>query len=220
MRRIWAIAVVLAFAGIFLSSCCTTNTCTKKKAVPGYVQNSGRQGIEVAPTPKGSEAQVVEAPKGKTPYQLSQEELERQRLEAERRRLEAQRAKEAEAMAQEEQQRRLLDMVHKDIHFEFDSYTLSEEAKEILGAVAEYLHQHPNLTIRIEGNCDERGSTRYNLALGEKRANAAKEYLGYLGIDASRIDTVSYGEEKPLCTEHTEECWAKNRRDHIVVIGE
>jgi len=220
MRRMWAMALVVAVAGIFLSSCCTTETC-KKKEIPGYVKaGEKKQGIKVAPAPQKSEAQVVEAPTGKTPYQLSQEELERQRLEAEKRRLEAQRAKEAEAKAEEEQKARLMELIHKDIHFEFDSYTLSEEAKEILGAVAEYLHQHPNLSIRIEGNCDERGSTRYNLALGEKRANAAKEYLGYLGIDPARIDTVSYGEEKPLCTEHTEACWAKNRRDHIVVLGE
>ena len=219
MKRV-AMAAVLALAGLFMVSCeCTTGTCPAKKQIPGYVKAGEKQGMQVAPKPQKSEAKVVEAPTtGKTPYQLSQEELERQRMEAERRRLEAQKAKEAEAKAEELQ--RLMELVHKDIHFAFDSYTLSEEAKEILGAVAEYLHQHPNLSIRIEGNCDERGSTRYNLALGEKRANAAKEYLGYLGIDPSRIDTVSYGEEKPLCTEHTEECWAKNRRDHIVIIGE
>ncbi len=219
MRRVLLTAVVVVLAGMFMVSCeCTTGTCPAKKNVPGYVKEGQRaQGLKVSPGPQ-SEAQVVETPKGKTPYQLSQEELERQRMEAERRRLEAQRAKEAEARAQEEQ--RVMELIRKDIHFEFDSYTLNEEAKEILGAVAEYLHQNPNLSIRIEGNCDERGSTRYNLALGEKRANAAKEYLGYLGIDSSRVNTVSYGEEKPLCTEHTEECWARNRRDHIVVIGE
>ena len=69
----------------------------------------------------------------------------------------------------------------------------------------------------IEGNCDERGAKEYNLALGDKRASAAKQYLSAAGIPAARIDTISYGKEKPLCTESTEECWTKNRRDHFVL---
>ncbi len=106
----------------------------------------------------------------------------------------------------------------EDIHFAFDSYALSPAAKSILEAWANYLKDNPGDKLRIEGNCDERGSTQYNLALGEKRANAAKAYLVRRGIDAARISTISYGEERPLCTEHNETCWAQNRRDHLEVL--
>jgi len=103
----------------------------------------------------------------------------------------------------------------KDIHFAFDSYELTPAAKSILEAWVEYLKEHPSERLRIEGHCDERGSTQYNMALGEKRANAAKAYLVSRGIEAERISTISYGEERPLCTEHNETCWAQNRRDHL-----
>lgn len=106
----------------------------------------------------------------------------------------------------------------KDIHFAFDSYELTPAAKSILEAWVEYLQDHPCEKLLIEGHCDERGSTQYNMALGEKRANAAKAYLVSRGIDAERISTVSYGEERPLCTEHNEACWAQNRRDHLEAI--
>jgi peptidoglycan-associated lipoprotein len=73
------------------------------------------------------------------------------------------------------------------------------------------------MQILIEGHCDERGTNEYNLALGERRANAAKDYLASLGVDAARVKTVSYGKERPVCTEATESCWAKNRRAHLVI---
>ncbi len=103
-----------------------------------------------------------------------------------------------------------------DIHFAFDKYDLNEKAKRILTEIAEYLKKCPEITVTIEGNCDERGSNEYNLALGWKRANEAKKFLVALGVDPSRIITISYGEEKPICFEHNEACWAKNRRDHFV----
>ena len=102
-----------------------------------------------------------------------------------------------------------------DIHFSFDKYDLDDTAKTTLKSLASMLGKM-NAKVIIEGNCDERGTKEYNLALGDKRANAAKQYLISLGIPSARIDTVSYGKEKPLCTESTEECWAKNRRDHFV----
>ncbi len=103
----------------------------------------------------------------------------------------------------------------KDIHFAFDSYELTPAAKSILEAWADYMKDHPTESLLIEGHCDERGSTQYNMALGEKRANAAKTYLVSRGVEAARISTISYGEERPLCTEHNETCWAQNRRDHL-----
>lgn len=108
----------------------------------------------------------------------------------------------------------------KDIHFDFDKYDIRDDAKPILKAIADYLMKNNNHRVLIEGHCDERGTNEYNLALGDKRARAAREYLVSLGIPSSRIDTISYGEEKPLCKEHNEECWGKNRRDHFIIIKE
>ncbi len=103
----------------------------------------------------------------------------------------------------------------KDIHFDFDRYVIKTDDKPILKIVAEALRKNSTLKVTIEGNCDDRGTNEYNLALGDRRATSAKEYLLSLGIESGRMDTVSYGEEKPLCTENTESCWAKNRRDHF-----
>ena len=106
----------------------------------------------------------------------------------------------------------------KDIHFDFDKYDLKPEARATLKELANFLLEHPEYRVRIEGNCDERGTEEYNLALGEKRANAAKDYLVSLGVSPDRIDTISYGEDRPVCTEHNESCWWRNRRDHFVLI--
>jgi peptidoglycan-associated lipoprotein len=104
----------------------------------------------------------------------------------------------------------------KEIRFEFDSYDLTSEARSILQANAAWLKANPSVTIEIEGHCDERGTTEYNLALGGKRARAAFDYLVSLGIAAARIKTTSYGEELPLCKESNESCYEKNRRDRFV----
>ena len=106
---------------------------------------------------------------------------------------------------------------NEDIPFEFDSAKLSDQAQQILRAKAEWLRKNPRAQIIIEGHCDERGTNEYNLALGDRRAFAAKTFLVDLGIDQSRITTVSYGEERPLDPRSNEEAWAKNRRDHFVI---
>jgi len=105
----------------------------------------------------------------------------------------------------------------KDAFFDYDQYTLREDARAALKSNARSLADRPAIRITIEGHCDERGSEKYNLALGDMRANAAKDFLVSLGISASRIDTVSYGEERPFCEEHNEECWQNNRRAHFVM---
>lgn len=107
-----------------------------------------------------------------------------------------------------------------DIHFAFNDYTIEPQDGQVLRQNAQWLESHPSTRVQIEGHCDERGSEEYNLALGAKRAQAAKEYLTELGIAGDRMSTISYGKELPLCTEHTEACWAKNRRDHFVVISQ
>jgi peptidoglycan-associated lipoprotein len=107
----------------------------------------------------------------------------------------------------------------KDIHFDFDKYDIRPEDAEILKQDAALLMKYPKAKIQIEGNCDERGTTEYNLALGERRAHNAKEYLVSLGIPDSRLSTISYGKERPLDPGHNEEAWAKNRRDHFIILS-
>lgn len=107
--------------------------------------------------------------------------------------------------------------VNQDIHFNYDRYDLTVDAKRTLNDKAAYMQSHPAIKIIVEGNCDERGSSAYNMALGEKRAKAAAAYLEAMGIDPNRIETVSYGEEKPLVLGHTEEAYAANRRGHFVI---
>ena len=116
--------------------------------------------------------------------------------------------------------------IKKDIHFNFNSakiedinsYGLSESPSLLLNNIAKFMMKHPDVNVRIEGNCDERGTEEYNLALGLKRAKAAKQYLISKGISQDRIDIISYGEDKPLVSEHNEYAWAKNRRDHFSVL--
>jgi peptidoglycan-associated lipoprotein len=104
-----------------------------------------------------------------------------------------------------------------DVYFAFDRYDLDDSAKTTVKGLAAMMGKM-NAKVVVEGSCDERGTKEYNIALGEKRANAAKQYLISLGIPSAKIDTISYGKEKPICTESTEECWAKNRRDHFVLV--
>ncbi|RMD52125.1 MAG: peptidoglycan-associated lipoprotein Pal [Nitrospirae bacterium] len=105
----------------------------------------------------------------------------------------------------------------QDILFDYDSYEIRADAEPILKSLVSWLKEHGGVKILLEGHCDERGTNEYNLALGERRAIAVKDYLVFSGISPDRIETVSYGEERPLCTEKTESCYQKNRRVHIVL---
>jgi peptidoglycan-associated lipoprotein len=107
----------------------------------------------------------------------------------------------------------------KDNYFDFDQYTIRLQDLPMMKENAATLIRYPNVKIQIEGNCDERGTNEYNLALGERRANSTKKHLVSLGISPDRISTISYGEEKPLDPGHNEEAWAKNRRAHIVILS-
>ena len=108
-------------------------------------------------------------------------------------------------------------VMQEDIYFEFDKSTLTPAAQDNLLRKAEWLRENSDATVTIEGHCDERGTNEYNLALGDRRAESAKAFLIDLGIDASRLTTISYGEERPVDPRSTEEAWSKNRRDHFVV---
>ena len=106
----------------------------------------------------------------------------------------------------------------KDVLFEFDSYDLSGNARDVLKGNADWLRSNPSARIEVEGHCDERGTSEYNLALGARRSQTAKDYLVSLGISPERISTISYGEEIPVCTEPNENCWRQNRRARFVVV--
>ena len=110
--------------------------------------------------------------------------------------------------------------VFKDVLFDFNKYDIREDARPVLNNVSSYLNIHRNLNIVIEGYCDDRGTNEYNLALGEKRARATKNYIASLGVSRERMTIMTYGEEKPLCTDQNEICWTKNRRSHSVIAKE
>ncbi|MCS6285802.1 MAG: hypothetical protein RL768_2845 [Nitrospirota bacterium] len=105
----------------------------------------------------------------------------------------------------------------RDVFFAYDSFAISEEGRQSLSRNAEWIKSNPGAQLKIEGHCDERGTSAYNLVLGEKRAKAARNYLVELGVSANRLAVVSYGKERPFCKDHSESCYAQNRRGHVVV---
>jgi peptidoglycan-associated lipoprotein len=98
------------------------------------------------------------------------------------------------------------------VHFDYDRYAITSEGRDLLQRQAAWLQKYQQVRVTIEGHCDERGTREYNLALGARRANAVKEYLVGLGVSSRRMDTISYGKERPICTESSESCWSQNRR--------
>jgi peptidoglycan-associated lipoprotein len=104
----------------------------------------------------------------------------------------------------------------RDVFFGYDKYDVDTEGHDAVASTAKFLADHPNTKLMIEGHCDERGSIEYNLALGENRANSVKTELTKLGVSADRVRTTSFGKEKPFCSDSNEECWAQNRRGHIL----
>jgi peptidoglycan-associated lipoprotein len=105
------------------------------------------------------------------------------------------------------------------VHFDYDKYDIMEADKSVLQRQAAWLNKYPSVRVTIEGNCDERGTREYNLALGARRANAVKEYLVSVGVSAGRLETISYGKERPMCTESSESCYAQNRRGVTTITG-
>ena len=104
----------------------------------------------------------------------------------------------------------------RDAYFDFNKADIRSDARDALGKTADFLRNYPQIRVTIEGHCDERGSTEYNLALGDRRASAVKQYLISLGISADRLNTVSFGKEKPFCMQSTDDCYQQNRRGHFV----
>ena len=153
----------------------------------------------------------------------AEEEAEAMRLAAEEeaRARAARRALEEKRLREEAGERKELgdreQFLNEDIHFEFDKSRLLPEGKKILRRKAKWLRTHHDVSVIVEGHCDERGTNEYNMALGDRRARRAKSFLVDLGIARGRLRTISYGEERPLDPRHNEEAWAKNRRAHFVI---
>ncbi|HJV49410.1 MAG TPA: OmpA family protein [Geothrix sp.] len=137
---------------------------------------------------------------------------------------EARRKAEAEAQQKAEAARRSAEAFRKaaeqalqDIHFDLDKAVVKEKDRILLQGIADFMKRYPQAKVQVEGNADERGTLEYNLALGSQRALAAIAYLKVLGISEGRFNSISYGKEKPVCTESSEDCWHRNRRDHFVL---
>src|SRR5258708_3642781 len=105
----------------------------------------------------------------------------------------------------------------KDAYFDFNKSDIRADARGALTQTGEFLKKYPQVKVTIEGHCDERGSTEYNIALGDRRAQSTRQFLISLGVSADRMTTVSYGKERPFCTDHNEDCWQKNRRGHFIM---
>ena len=152
--------------------------------------------------------------------QAREESAARLKAEAEARRkaeLEAQQKAEEARRSAEAAFRKAADQALKDIFFDLDKAVIKEQDKAVLQGIAAFMAQYPSARVQVEGNADERGTLEYNLALGSQRADAAITYLGALGVPPSRFTAISYGKEKPVCTQATEECWHRNRHDHFVL---
>jgi len=219
MKRHLAIATMVVFAcsSIFLLS-----SCAKKQVV-----------VEEKEITAPPEEEVVEVEEEELPAEEVAEELaievEEEEEEVEREEeVEIERPEEvelAERWEPEAEEEALLDrraarVEGEPIYFDFDKSFIKPEYRAILKEKAEFLKDNPNISVRIEGNCDERGTNEYNIALGERRSTSARNFLVSLGVSSYRIETMSYGEERPLFFGHDEESWSQNRRDDFVIIKE
>ena len=185
--------------------------CLSMMVMTGCAKKSAVKDQAVSAEDKAAADRAAEQAKAKAEADAKARAEQEARLAAEQKAREEAEAKVAPQAAVKEE------MTFKDVLFDFDKFSLKPESRDILKQLAESLTNNKNTRVLIEGNCDERGTTEYNLALGERRAKEAMKYLVELGVDGKRIKTVSYGKERPLDPEHTEEAWAKNRRDHFVV---
>ena len=165
-------------------------------------------GVSCAKKQVTMETQEMAAEEGAA-QQSAEDEAARREAEEMRRAREARQKAEAASMSEAARRAAFED---EHIHFDFDKYVLTPQAMMILDDKAAYLREHPGVRVLVEGHADDRGSNEYNLALGDRRANSAKNYLVKSGVAASRMTTISYGEEQPLCRQQDESCWSRNRR--------
>lgn len=192
MNRKWMIWMVVPVLLTFLYGC-----PKKKPATPPADLDVETQPVETPPPATTQE--VVE-----TPPPATEDEVEDPLLSADLQ------------IVNDELRRRGFS---PDVYFDYDESSLSDETRERLARNAELLKAQTQFLVTIEGHADERGTNEYNLALGEKRANAVRDYLGSLGVDGGRLRIITYGEERPVCTTSEESCWSQNRRAHMIITG-
>ncbi len=167
-----------------------------------------------APEPTKTVAPVQDDGKARADAEALQRAEDEARRKAE---AEAQQRAEAARKSVDTTLRAAADKALQDIHFDLDKAVIKEHDKLLLQGVASFMKRYPQAKVQVEGSADERGTLEYNLALGAQRAQAAITYLSALGVPESRITSISYGKEKPVCTESNEGCWHRNRRDHFVL---
>lgn len=188
IKKVWLAIVLVMIIPVMLS----TSSCAKTTAQTQPVSKTESE-VQKAPDRSAEEAEQARW-------------LKEDRLRAEAAVRDAE-AREAAKMA----------FINENIYFAFDSSVLSDQAQQILNSKADYLRTNPDITITVEGHCDDRGTDAYNIALGERRAESVKIFLAWQGIGTNRLNTVSYGEERPIATRHDEASWAKNRRAQFVI---
>lgn len=212
----WAVPLILFLA---LSLGCAKKVI-RSEATPYSISQQMPKAPEAQPAPKPEvkvEALSPDKPEGPAKKaEIKEETLREEELREKALREEA--ARREAALQKTELKTELKKVKLESIYFDFDLWLIRDEQKEIMVKDAEWLKANPQAKIRIEGNCDERGTAEYNLALGQKRAEAASGFLRGLGISENRIQTISYGEERPLDQGHDEAAWAKNRRVDFVPI--
>lgn len=184
-RRAWILGAVLLAMLLVLGV-----SCAKKQVT------TAEPGMEMTAEEAAAQQAAEDEAAAREAERLRQEREARYRAEA------------AEMSAEALRQR----FEEENVHFDFDKYVLTPQAMMVLDEKAVYLRDNSRVRVLIEGHADERGTNEYNLALGDRRANSAKNYLIKSGVDASRFTTISYGEEQPLCNQRNESCWTKNRR--------
>jgi len=241
MKRNLIIATLVVFA---CSSVFLLSSCAKKKVVAeekeitappkeaAKVEEEKPPAVEVAKEVKEEEEKAIKKAEEARIEKLKELEIAKEKVAEEKVREEkvaeekvaeekAREEKVAEEKAREEkvwEDRRGIRFEAESVYFDFDKSFVRPEYRSVLMEKAEFLKDNPNVDIRIEGNCDERGTNEYNLALGERRAESAKKFLIPLGISPDRIETISYGEERPLAVGHNEDSWAQNRRDDFAIM--
>lgn len=189
---------------LFLAMMCSVlilTGCPKKTPVAG--SGSDESGYQVN-TGQGQDTGSRDDAEAQRQRALEEQRLQEQRLEEQR-------------MQQQQEQQAREAFVNEDVLFTYDSSVILPKEEPKLIRKAEYMKANSGMTVTIEGHCDERGTNEYNLALGERRAESAKQFMIQLGISPSRIETVSYGEERPVDPGHNESAWRKNRRAHFVI---
>lgn len=202
MKGFMGFCVVGALGALVVSGCAKDVVVKKDETIaPAATAQAQQTGVSSAKNADGSTAKNGAA---ETYAQAKRTELSA--------------AKAAAAKAEAQSKEQLTSALEK-VYFDFDSSALSDQARKTLTSNADYLRKSADVKLRIEGNCDERGSAEYNIALGEKRAEAAVKYLVTMGIPADRLAAISYGKEKPADPGHDEAAWAKNRRDDFTILA-